>query len=116
MNNVKMKKDDLLVIIKQNRRSYIEDLRKAEAEFLSSTAAELERILRELNTKKLDAVHLNVHSPTDHTSEYDSVIRKLELTVLDEIELSDTDFTNFVENKWTFVRQLEAVRASYVHG
>jgi hypothetical protein len=67
--------------------------------------------LKEQVAKELDLVkkrektgytYMRNAFPEDHSDDYEGTIRRLELTVSDEVELDTNEFDSYVRNKWVW--------------
>jgi hypothetical protein len=114
MNKVKIKKDGLLAAVKKNRSSHRDEFLLAQIGFRDRIIFELDRRLQDARDGKKINLLINMPEPQDHTQDYDRVIRMLEMSVDDEIELSASEFDQYVMDNWQWALATKAINASYV--
>lgn len=114
MNNVKVKKADLLEIVRRNqqRRATIygkafEGYRKAMLERLQQQIVDLERGHKIRKRPELT-------EPYDPTFQYDRAIKMLEMSVDDVIELTSQHFGQLVLDKWDWTERFVSSNSTYV--
>ena len=135
LQEVRVSKDSLLEVIKDNRRQHaeqfdlayagwkvevIEDLEKTLRKekkdyrdmlkrYKKSIALWEERLARAKNDDFItDAKHFRVAKPTHHIEDYNGAIKKLELSLDDELELTSQDFNQFVMDQWAWKSAFDA--------
>lgn len=104
MQDVQVDKQQLLDVIKRNREQHHEVYLKAWEKYK-------ERVIEELNQRLEDArhgrkiiTHIALPEPEDHTSDYDRVIRMLEMDQRSSIELPEHEFAIYVMDQWDWKR------------
>lgn len=109
-NSVRIKRSDLVAKLKENREKHAQLFKDAMEGYFVDTRKKLESKLKDLDNKKvLSSVSFSV--PTDHTSEYDDLIKMLEMSIDDELELSKHEFDNYVLDKWISHSEKTMLRA-----
>jgi hypothetical protein len=86
-------KEDRLKELKKYYQKNVKDLKKQIRDDLELVAK---------RKKNGPFTHLRKVFPEDHSDDYNSVIRKLELCVEDTIELVGNEFDQYVRNKWAW--------------
>jgi len=103
MDTIKVKKEDLLKVLKENRRKHKDDYYEAVKAYRVKAA--------DLFTKELDKIlkgeeftsYINdLQKPTNHVKEYDLIIRMVEMGVDEIIKLQQNEFNQLVMDEWNW--------------
>ena len=113
MQTVKVKKADLLRILKKNRAEHRSIFEEASEAFRKEVIKVLDKRLADAKADKRIRLRIDMTQPMDQTSEYDQAIAMCEMSVDDEIELSHEDFRNYVLDKWNWRDQFIASNRNY---
>lgn len=114
-SKVTVKKEQLLATLKGN----LENHRKA---FLEAQSGYREEVINQLDQQlKLARDHkqfnllafVSLTAPQDHTKDYQRVIRMLEMSVADEISITEQQFSQFVLDDWGWKRDFVATSMRY---
>lgn len=110
MREVKVKREDLLKKVKENRVTHIKEYREAVEGYKSAAIAELAKGMIQLKKQvddletgemiRLSTVSFNLAVPQDHTKDYDQVIAMLEMSVDDTLTIRSDEFACFVMDDW----------------
>ena len=113
MKNVKVKTQDLLTKLRTNREKHRDGFLTAlEAYRLEAIEVLVEAIEDAKKGKRImTATHLV--EPVDMTREYDRAIAMLEMTVDEVVEITDTEFKNYVMDDWSWSAQVSASNTAY---
>lgn len=114
MNKVTVKQDALLEILRENRTTHKADYEDAYKGYLETCKEKLEELLEEFNAGKRETVQWNQTQPKNQVKEYDRVIRMLELSVDDEIELTAEEFANYVQDDWHWKESWSLSNSHYI--
>lgn len=114
-SKVTVKKEDLLKAIKANRETHREQFLKAQEGYREEVINTLDRTLREVREGKPFVAHqiVSLAMPTEHTKEYDTVIRMLEMCVADEVTITQSQFSQFVQDDWGWKQAFSTTNARY---
>lgn len=104
---------DVLNAVRKNRDNHAKIVSEARAGFLVKAAEMLKAESERLAAGKLKSLRLTLASPVDHTSEYDTVVRMLEMHREDTIELDADSVRMFVEDKWDWTERFLAENSVY---
>jgi hypothetical protein len=96
---------DTLVAMKKQYRKTVKDLKK-------QVVKELKMVEQK---KKSGYYYMNKPFPENHSEDYQTVIRKLELSVEPELELETGEFDCFVQNKWSWRQSFLNTNAYYAN-
>lgn len=105
MNEIKVKKSELLDVLKTNREAHRKIFLEAADGYRTAAIAELDAMLAEAKAGKKIRRSVALVEPQDQTSDYDRVIRMLEMSQDDIIELEEHDFMQYVLDDWQWKRQ-----------
>ena len=114
-SKVTIKKTQLLTTIKENRAKHEKEYTVALAGFQEKLAEECRLVLachtenKPITNKSIVALEL----PQSHLREYDRVISMLEMSVAEDISISEGQFTQFVLDEWAWTRHFKTVASSY---
>lgn len=102
---VTVDKTRLLDILRRNRSKHIEMYEEAVAGFVDKATErltfEIERAAKDRGRK---SIHFRMEAPTNHSSEYDTVINMLELHTEDTVTLHADEVRMLVEDEWAWMR------------
>lgn len=114
MPSVKIKKQDLLEALRKNREEHrtvfeeaLEGYRKRVIEVLG------ERLRAARKGEKIDMT-FRLAEPMDQTKDYDRVIRMMEMSTEEIIELGEHEFQQYVMDEWTWAKGFSVNNSSYV--
>jgi hypothetical protein len=116
MKEVRIKKQTLLDILKKNRQEHRDIFLAAQKEYRKQAIKVLDEQLslaREGKPFVLATVTALI-APEDHTKDYDRAVEMLELSEDEVITLSTADFSNLVQDQWSWSRQWAFSNSHYV--
>ena len=105
MDEVTVRKDELLETVRANRDTHRGVFEAALEGWKSEALRTLNNKVPDLEAGRLPALQWMVQAPEDHTRDYDKVIKMLEMSVDDEITLSQAEFTMYVMDQWAWRNQ-----------
>ena len=108
MQNVTVKKEELIKILKDNRAKHEQNYNDAVIGFYVSAEETLKTALARLAADKtagqLNAVQVFEAVPENHLKEYDRAIRMLSMDTRAEIPLTVGEFSQYVDDEWHWTR------------
>lgn len=111
---VKVNKGDLLKVLKENReihRSlFLEALEGYREEVIKLLTINLDNV----KAGKKIVTFLQLPVPKDQTSEYDQIIRMLEMSVDEDFELEDHEFKCYVSDEWSWKEAVTMSNSQYI--
>lgn len=116
MKPVRMNKDVLIEKLRTNRETHRADFEAAAAEYRSQAAKDLRakaRAVGETELNELADVYVHLSAPKQYTKEYDRALAMFESTLDDVIELSQSEFTQYVMDEWSWTEQFVNSTAAY---
>lgn len=102
---VKIKKQELLDVVKANRDEHKEIVSEALQKYRELAVAELDKMLADAKAGKRIRRTVSLIEPMDQTPEYNKAIRQIEMSAEDVIELADHEFNCYVLNQWNWQKQ-----------
>lgn len=107
MKQVRIKKEQLLTILKKNRAEHRTIFLEAQKAFRAVAIKGLDAQLKAARTgRPFELANLvSLVAPEDHTKEYDRSIQMLEMSVDTEITVDEREFTNYVQDVWNWSRE-----------
>jgi len=116
MNQVKVKKDELLEILRKNRAEHRAIFLKAQEKYREVVIKELDAQLKAARGSKpfVLAKIVQLVQPKDYTAQYDRAIQMLEMSVDDTIIITAVEFQNYVQDIWNWSREWAFSNSSYV--
>lgn len=114
MQTVKIEKSKLLETVRTNRdlheQEYEEAMEGYREEFLKQLAGKRKALRKgDLPAQNFE----NLPVPTRHTDEYEQVIKMLEFSVDDVVELEHHEFSNYVMDDWGWKRRFSETTMNY---
>jgi len=93
-STVTIKKPELLEAIKKNRDSHQSEFEDAVKGYREAAIKQLSTMLDEANNGKTIRRGLDLIEPVSHVKDYDRVIRMLEMSMADEIQITEQQFSH----------------------
>ena len=113
MKTVLISKDKLLVKMKENRESHLKQYEEALDGWKEKVINELEKALKNAREFIEFKTFLELPKPTDHTSDYDEIIARVEWNEEKQIALDQHDFNQFVLDDWNWKHEFIGTTALY---
>lgn len=114
--SVTVNKDELLAALQSNRDSHRVAFEKAKTGYIRITTAKLKEALEQLDRGEMLHHVLSDIPPADHTPDYDDAIDVMQWSVEDTIELTQTQFKQYVKDDWNWKRQWTVSNTAYLQG
>ena len=114
MRKVTINQTELLGILRENRDTHEREYNDAYAGYLTSCVESLEELVAEFKAKERETVQWTEFPQQSQVKDYDRVIRMLELSVDDEIELTSEEFANYVQDEWHWKDNWTISNSNYI--
>lgn len=114
MDTVKVKRDELLAVIKKNRDKHRAVFNKAQAAYRKRMIEELDSMLADAKAGRHIRRAVRMPEPEDHTRDYDRIILMLEMSIDDVFELNEYEFSQYVMDQWEWAATFASNTLSYV--
>lgn len=115
MKNIKANVKELLEILTKNRDLHHDIFVAAQKVYRSEVIRRLDKALQDAKDGKGFPGSISIPAPEDHTKDYDRVIRMLELSVEDNIELDERDVEVYVLDRWSWSYNWAASNFQYLN-
>lgn len=113
MKTVTINKIDLLVRINENRNNHRAAFEKAFEGYRRECIRILQHNLDMLKAGSGEAVVFRECPPEDHTGDYDTVIKMLNMSVDENIVLTHQEFCQYVEDDWNWKASWSMANSKY---
>ena len=114
MKEVKINKGKLLEVVQKNRDNHRAVFERAIVVYKAKVIEELEAsLVRAREGERVERFH-SLTRPVDMTREYDQVIAMLEMSVDEEITLTNVEFAHYVLDRWSWKGQFASSNRAYV--
>ena len=100
MRTVNVNKSDLASILAENRKKHKAEYEEAFEGYIKTAIEKLEENLAKFKEGEITKLRWNEQPPTSNVKDYDRVIKMLEMSTDDKIELTSEEFENFVQDDW----------------
>lgn len=114
MKGAYIEKKKLLEIIKKNRDSHADVVKRAIVGYRKHAAEKFQELLKKVNNGEDFDNFISFTEPQDHTADYDRVIKMLEMSTAESIELEDWEFRNYVQDEWEWSKQAFMANSTYL--
>jgi hypothetical protein len=116
MNSVKVYTAELMRKLIANRDGHRALFLKAQAGYREAVIKALDKALHDAREGRAYATYIALQAPEDHTSDYDTVISMLEMSVDTTIEIEQHDFQCYVLDKWQWAANVNFLNSTYASG
>lgn len=116
MKTVKIIRDELLTIVRENKEKHITEYAESVDDFKKAVIVISKNNLKLVNTGDLSNISKvkNLPSaPNSYEQSYTRAIRMLELSIDDVIELDDTTFNQLVLDEWNWKSNFQVSGSLY---
>jgi hypothetical protein len=122
---VKVKRDELLSVLRQNRERHIKEYeaacvgyREVALRRIEDSFQEAREVVGRLKQGQTVAVgfRISLSVPVSYEKAYDQIIRMMEMSVDTEIILTSSQFACFVMDDWEWKEEWASSNAQYIRG
>jgi hypothetical protein len=114
MDTVRVRREELLTLVKKNRDNHRAVFEKAQETYRERMIKELDSMIADAKAGRRIRRHISMPEPEDHTGDYDRILRMLEMSVDETLELSEYDFSRYVMDQWEWAESFAVNTLSYV--
>ena len=107
-------KDELLIKLRENRATHGAAYEKAKAGYIKVTMKQIEEYLTRLADGNLLERAFIPSPPEDHTSDYDDAVAMMTWSTDAEIELTQGQFKQYVQDDWGWKDQWMVSNTQYL--
>ena len=110
---ITVKKDKLLEALKRNLEKHISEFKTTRAGYEVAFVEKAEELLAAAKKGDFSKVRIELAEPLSHERDYTRVINMLTMSVDEEIKISDTQFSQYVEDEWNWTSTFKTSTAMY---
>lgn len=110
---ITVNKEQLINKIKENKAAHIEAYKKAVVAYKAEALKQINEQLESVNSGSLNA-KLELVTPVNNEANYDKIIEMFNWEVNAEIELSQQEFNEYVQDETEFARHAMMSNAMYL--
>lgn len=104
----------LLETLRQNRTKHSKAFEKAKAGYIKVTMQQLKDYIQQLADGDTGIARFVNAPPEDHTTDYDNAIDMMEWSTDDTIELTQSQFVQYVKDDWGWKQSWIASNSEYL--
>jgi len=123
MREVKIRCDDLLVKVRENRTKHVKEYDEAVAGYKDAAKDAVQKAMERLQERidyleagevlVLSAIHFDLKVPQNHAKDYDQVIAMLDMCVDDKLTVRADEFACYVMDDWDWTSEFKNVTQFY---
>jgi hypothetical protein len=113
MGTVTVNRQKLLETVLMNRRAHRQEFESACVGYREEAIKHLEEMLTEAKQGKRIRRAIGLVEPMDQTKDYDRIIKMLEMSVDENIELTQGEFAQYVMDDWAWKGQFISSTMAY---
>lgn len=113
MRTVMVRKDELVEVLQKNRERHGEVFEKAYGRFMQAVERELEARLHRIRRGKTVDLAIRLPEPRNMEDSYERALQMLAMETRDEVELSEQEFQQFVQDDWSWKREFATTASRY---
>jgi len=114
MKNVRIKKDELIAVIKTNRENHANDYKDAYRKFLTIGSQLLhDRYQEFVNQNKGLTLNFSIAAPLNYLHQYDRILEMLAMETESTVTLDQTEFRQYVQDDWAWKDSYNSSKSGY---
>jgi hypothetical protein len=113
MRSINIEKEKLLTILKANKEEHVKTFDEAITGYKAIVIAALEESLALARSDKIYRTSIDIDKPRSHENDYNSIIRMLEMSADEIIQLDEREFHYYVEDQWGWQKDFLMSGAMY---
>lgn len=116
MRDVKMNKEELLKIVRENKKKHVKEYEESVKDYKKAAIKVAKEHVEYAKSGELDQIakiRAMPSRPSSYEKDYDRAIRMLELSVEDVIEVEELIFNQLVLDEWSWKNAFVASSALY---
>jgi hypothetical protein len=113
MDSIRISVDKLRETVKKNRENHRTIYEESFQKYRDMAIAELKQMLAEAKAGKRIRRSIQLTPPMNQTSDYDRVLKMLDMTTDDVVVLSEEDFAQYVMDEWRWKEQFSQINSTY---
>ena len=113
MYTVKVERDKLLNILKDNREQHRVTYKETLDRYKQEVTRHLQFALDQALADEKFITNIKLVAPKDYTENYNRIIGMLELSIEEIVEIDDTEYRQYVLDEWVWKKDFEMSNSSY---
>ena len=113
MESLSFKKSEVLDKLRENREEHMTIIVEAQKGYRKEAIKLFSDKLTSLKAGEKVDVSFHLPMPASYVDEFDNAIQMLEMSVDEEVELTDDEFKCYIRNKWTWQTRFLEANSSY---
>jgi hypothetical protein len=113
VNDIKVRKTELLDVLRENRAKHRAIFEEAQTGYRTAVIAELDSMLEDARNGKKIRRAVTLIEPMDQTADYDRVIRMMEMSVDEVIQLAEHEFSAYILDQWAWRQKFNHSNRGY---
>lgn len=114
MKAVKISKKELLEALRKNRKAHRDIFLEAQDGYRIEAIKLLDKALENARKGRGIKMYFQLTAPVDQTSDYDRAIKMIEMSIDENIEISETDFACYILDDWSWKQNFLASNTMYL--
>lgn len=114
MELVKIQKSALLKTLKKNRKVHRGIFLEAQDGYREKVIDVLDKALKDAREGRSIKIYFQLTAPVDQTSDYDRAIKMIEMSVDENIEISEHDFSCYILDDWSWKQNFLTSNTMYL--
>ena len=110
--SIKLKKEDLIAKLIENKKAHIEEYGKAVKSFKLEVAEQLENLTKLNNEGSLD-IEFKLVRPVNNSEKYDKIIEMFNWEIEEDVELTQDEFKEYVQDETHYARMASISNSTY---
>jgi hypothetical protein len=115
MDSVVVNKSELVLVLYDNMEEHAQQYKEAYEGYLAEALTQAKQLVADIEAGVEFGHCLSLVAPVNHTSDYESIIRMLGMSVEEQIVLSQHDFTQYVMDNWSWKLAFDQTRVMYAN-
>ena len=113
LDSITVDKLKLIITLTENKTTHNNIFVKSQKGYKKAVIKTLENKLKEAKDGKDVNLSMNLDKPTDHTSDYTTVIGMLDWCLEDQVKLTRANYENYVLDQWSWSRNFAMTSGLY---
>lgn len=113
MRSVKIKTKELLSVLKENKEQHLLDFAESMDGYVETAKAELAEMFQRVSSTGEVIRSIKAVEPRSYAESYETAIRMLEMSDDKVVELTQQEFSQYVEDKWAWKESFNTTNTMY---
>ena len=113
MESILVNKEDLIKTLEHNLEMHIETFEEIRKKFLEHVIERAEEDISLAKQDKFPKIRHNLPVPENHSKDYNRAINMLKMDVRNEVNLTEEQYAQFIDNDWAWQRSFTSTTEFY---